>query len=364
MSIDQPIDTDVVQNPSAPQDVSELAAELDELDARVRSLRAQLAGRIDGSPIQPARTAPATVPPARPPAHGPTSRRTLLTAAGASAAGAVAAIAVGGGSRAAAADPNDVVKNVPNPVSDTTTLNGAFPGPVLSLFNTSGASNAASLYLYSQSPAPTVRADNDEAGGIGGVALAGNAPGGRDVLARGSGRIAMESHDFGGTNEYQAGEIHQQDGTLYAMVTPTVRRTVAGPTAAGALHPIEPSRVYDSRLAQPFFGQIFAGQSRVVDINDRRDAVTGEVDLAGVVPDDATAVVYNLTIAATEGVGFLSVTPGATTATGSSTINWWGPGQRLANTSLVGLGPTGNIRVHCGGTGSTHFIVDIVGYHR
>ena len=63
------------------------------------------------------------------------SRRQLFRVAAGTAAGLVAGSVASGGRRVAAADPNDVVKNVPNVVTDTTTLDGSFPGPTLSLFN-------------------------------------------------------------------------------------------------------------------------------------------------------------------------------------------------------------------------------------
>lgn len=334
---------------------SQLVAELDELRRRVESLQSELDGsRRDGhggdvgrSPDGPAPTAP--------------SRRRLLHLAGASALGAVGGV-VAAGRPAAAADPNDIVKNVPNAVTDTTTLDGTFPGPVLSLFNRSGAANARSLYASSSATAPTIRADNDASGAA--VAIAGNAPAGRDLHATGSGRIAMEDHAFGGGNDYASGELHQSGGTFYAMVTDAVRRVVAAPSAAGALFPIDPVRVYDSRLPAPIFGPLAAGQSRTVSISDARDPATGAVVQADAVPADATAIVFNLTAVRTVGRGYLSVTPAPTASPSTSTINWTGDGVVIANSSMVAVaGET--VSVYCGGPGSsTDFIIDVVGYHR
>lgn len=332
----------------------QLIAELDDLRRRVETLRAELDERSDED-VGVERASEAL-------ASAATSRRRLLHLAGASALGAVGGVAAAG-RPAAAADPNDVVKGVPNAVADTTTLDGGFPGPVLSLFNRSGAATASGLYASSSAPAATIRADNDAA--VAAVGIAGNAPAGRDLHATGSGRIGMEDHAFGGGNDYAAGELHQFGGTFYAMVTDVVRRVVASPAAAGALFPIEPVRVYDSRLPAPFFGRLVAGQSRTVSIDDARDRVTGEVVQPGVVPADATAIVFNLTVARTAGRGYLSVTPEPTADPPTSTVNWASNDAVVANSSMVARGGGGGVSVYCGGPGSsTDFIIDVVGYHR
>jgi hypothetical protein len=338
----------------------ELVAELDDLRRRVETLRSELeqqrrsSGAGGAPPIGHGAPGDETAAPI-------TSRRRLLHLAGASAAGVIGGT-VAAGRPSSAADPNDVVKNVPNAVDDTTTLDGGFPGPVLSLFNRSDAPTARGLYAYSEAAAPTIRADNDAAGVA--VAIAANAPAGRDLHATGSGRIGMQDHDFGGGNQYFAGELHQAGGTFYAMVTAAVRRVVAAPAAAGALFPIDPIRVYDSRQPAPFFGPLGAGQSRTVAIRDARDPVTGAVMQPGVVPDDATAIVFNLTVARTTGRGYLSVTPDPTTDPATSTVNWASDDAVVANSSMVGLGGGGTVSVYCGGLGSTDFVIDVVGYHR
>ncbi len=294
-----------------------------------------------------------------------TSRRSLLRLAGAGAVGAVGAVVAGGARPVAAADPNDVVKNAVNPVVGATTLTGSFGFPIDGLFNNATSGDASALYLFTQSgDAPTLRADNNAAGGLGAVALAGNAPGGRDVLARGSGRIAMEHHTFSSIYQYSSGEIHQSDGTLYAMVSPTVRRSLAGPATAGALTVVDPHRVYDSRTPAPLPGRLTGGESRVLSVADARDINTGTVTIADFVPQDATAIMFNLTVVNTSGTGFLAVTPAPTTSINASTINWTGEGNIAANSSIVGLVGGRDIRVHCGGPSSTDFAIDVLGYYR
>jgi len=84
------------------------------------------------------------------------------------------------------------------------------------------------------------------------------------------------------------------------------------------------------------------------------------------VPADATAVAYNLTVAATVGAGWLGVVPAGATFGGTSSINWFGPGQTLANGGVVKLGGDRQCDIWIGGraASSTQFIVDITGYYR
>ncbi len=94
-----------------------------------------------------------------------------------------------------------------------------------------------------------------------------------------------------------------------------------------------------------------------------RDLQSGGVNVADIVPSDATVIVFNLTVINTASSGFLSVTPAPATIS-ASTVNWIGDGQVSANSSMVGLAGTREVRVHCGGIGSTDFTLDVLGYHR
>ena len=290
------------------------------------------------------------------------SRRDLLGFAGASAFGVMAG-SLAQGRSVSAADPNDVVKNTSNAVTGTTTLDGTIDGPTFSVFNRSIDEPGTALYASADAASPAVRADNSATAGLGGVGFAGNAPGGRDLLAFGSGRIAMNDHTFGNAEAYSAGEIHQSGGTLYAMVTPTARRELAGPASAGAFHVVTPTRVYDSRRPQPAFGRIDPNTSRVVAVADVRSTATGAVTVPDLVPPGATAIAFTVTVDRTAARGHLYVSPAFETQLLASTINWWGDGMILANSSIVGVSGDRRIRVHCGPVGSTDFIIDVTGYY-
>jgi|CXWL01.1.fsa_nt_gi hypothetical protein len=145
--------------------------------------------------------------------------------------------------------------------------------------------------------------------------------------------------------------------------TPGTWRKVAGAATAGAFHALSPGRVYDSRAAAPLQGSIAGGQNRTISVADKRDTVTGAVTTANFVPAGAVAVTANITVSGTIGAGFLTVNPGGSTVVDSSTINWSGTGQILANGVTLTLSPLRQLTVVAGGGGSTDFVVDISGYY-
>ncbi|MEL6891434.1 MAG: hypothetical protein AAFP84_07555 [Actinomycetota bacterium] len=144
--------------------------------------------------------------------------------------------------------------------------------------------------------------------------------------------------------------------------SPGVWRKLAGAGTAGAFHPAAPGRAYDSRVLVPNPGMLATGVDRTVSVADGRDADTGEITLADLVPEGATAIAFNLTITETVGAGFLSLAPGDSTESSASTINWGGPGVTVANAGIVKLDDARQVKVFAGGAGSTHFLLDITGY--
>lgn len=167
-----------------------------------------------------------------------------------------------------------------------------------------------------------------------------------------------------------------QDGTFkstpFASIDVTAAPTtqiygirVGYTTPTPAFTPIEPARVYDSRLAgyAPNDGLMGPNTNRVVPVKDGRDAA-GAVIAPDVVPDGAVAVAINVTVASPTGPNFLSVVPGDAAAFTTSTINWPG-GFDAANGATVKLDATRQLKVFCGDqTGSTHVIIDVTGYYR
>jgi hypothetical protein len=125
---------------------------------------------------------------------------------------------------------------------------------------------------------------------------------------------------------------------------------------------ITPARAYDSRLnmVPDANGTLAGGANRTVSVANARNILTGVVT-GTVVPANAVAVAYTLTVADTLGQGYLAVNPGGVTVVSASSINWFGAGEIIANTGVVKLGPDRTLTVVAGG-GSANFIIDIVGY--
>lgn len=203
------------------------------------------------------------------------------------------------------------------------------------------------------------------AAGTGGAGLVGDGNA-LDLVADGSGRIGIFQVGQGGSPDSPGdGAVlaRDVDGSLWWNYVANQWRKLAGPTTAGAFHPIDPIRAYDSRVATyPVNGLLASNQSRVVSVADGHDAV-GAVTDTGAVPAGATAVAYNVTVTGTTASNFLSVVPGDAAAFTTSTINWSGANQSLANGSIVKLDASRQVKIFGGyDSGATHVIIDITGY--
>ena len=249
------------------------------------------------------------------------SRRGLLHVAAATAAGALGAAAFGQHASAA---------------------NGQ---PVLL-----GQDNSATLPTRVSNDGPF-----DDLAGPGPIALELESPGGHLRFIGNPGDIVHGTYPDG-TLAYNGSsglEIWQIDGD---DVRPTL---LARPGTAGAFSFLAPpERVYDSRpgsapdLAND--GALSAGQTRTIDL---LAAGTEQI------PEFVDGVMINLTVTQTTGAGFLSVFSDALTdVPTSSNINWSGPGQTIANMT-VSATRFARLKVHCGGTGTTHLIIDVMGIY-
>jgi hypothetical protein len=199
--------------------------------------------------------------------------------------------------------------------------------------------------------------------GVLGFSEAGNAVvgngGAYDLVARGSGRIlAFAANPAPGPTAAGAIGTIARDagGALWYCYAANKWLKLGGPGTAGALHPIAPKRVYDSRPGEaPLMvvkARLNPGENRVIDCT---------VNASGV-PASAKAVALNLTAANTIGRGNLSAYPDGTPVPTSSSLNYTA-GVNIANATVCGCGPGAKIRVVCGGSTGADFIVDIVGYY-
>jgi hypothetical protein len=140
---------------------------------------------------------------------------------------------------------------------------------------------------------------------------------------------------------------------------PGTWQKIGGRFAAGAFHPIEPQRVYDSRFGD---GPMTPNTNRTVSVAD--SLAGGTVFELGIVPEGSSAIAFNLTVSGPTGPNFLSITPGGSTSYSTSTINFPG-GFDCANGSTVRLGGDRQVTIFCGDqAGSTDVIIDVTGYYR
>lgn len=172
------------------------------------------------------------------------------------------------------------------------------------------------------------------------------------------------------TTLHGAGELYvDQEGHLWYCLgggAPGQWLKLSEPTnatAIGGLRSVGPYRCFDSRFA--WSSRLVAGRERLRSVNVRAAFDhTGSLVDPNILPADAVAVMFTLTVTNTAGAGFLAVAPGDVQTTNVSTINWSGPGATIANSSFVGVTSDQRINVSIGGTPdvATDFVVDIVGY--
>jgi len=123
------------------------------------------------------------------------------------------------------------------------------------------------------------------------------------------------------------------------------------PTAGSRFQVVHPTRVLDTRVGNGLNGPQGPSQSRSL-------LVAGV--LGSLVPDDATAVVANVTVADSTAETFVSVYPAAPRPNPYSTVNLQA-GQVVPNHVMVGLATGGTFDVY-NHLGSTALVADVVGY--
>ncbi len=390
--------------------VADLAAELAAVRAELAELKASQRPADVSRPLRISEAEPLPRPDHE---VTTTSRRRLLALAGGAAAAAVAATAATSATPAAAADGSNMVLASGAPVNPNATSTATPPATIVNY--ASATSNTVGYFVVTDGGAPGAPADPNQVASIAGLAVKNGKTGvfgrsdvvdgngvmgvatttaggsgygvwgqtvsgigvvgqstavtGYDFKAAGQGRILVNNHTLIGpptSGNYLLGELIRDTAgdwyVCYATGTPGSWRKLGGGTTAGALHVINPTRVYDSRLPGAG-GSITSGANRVVNVSNGIDLTTGAVTAPNVVPTGATAIAYNLTIAGATSGGFLAVAPGSATVLGASTINWTAGTPFLANGTLVKLDNQRQIKVFAGGGGTTDFIVDILGYY-
>lgn len=160
-------------------------------------------------------------------------------------------------------------------------------------------------------------------------------------------------------------ELAAAAGTDHVLCGVVVDYQVSAPADAGTVfHPVGPIRAFDSRQsAFSESGRLGPNDTKVIDVTNGYDEngalIPSQED---VVPSDATAVAYNITVAAPDGPNFVAVTAGDASSFTASAINYTA-GTNIANGSSVTVASDQTIKLWGGNnTGSSHVIIDIVGY--
>ena len=81
------------------------------------------------------------------------------------------------------------------------------------------------------------------------------------------------------------------------------------------------------------------------------------------IPVGTTAVAYNITVVEPQVAGHLRVMPGDVPETNSSAINWFLPGDKIANGLVVRVAADRSVNVNNRSGGAVRFLLDIVGYY-
>jgi hypothetical protein len=135
-----------------------------------------------------------------------------------------------------------------------------------------------------------------------------------------------------------------------AILGGAVQAGSAGAQIVGATYlPVGPARVFDSR--SPGGGPVLRGQTV---------GLTTNLQLQTPVPFGVT---LNVAVTNTTGKGWLAVYPSDVTFGGTSSLNWFGDAQDIANSAFVGVAPDGVVLISAGGTlgSGADFVVDITG---
>ncbi len=117
--------------------------------------------------------------------------------------------------------------------------------------------------------------------------------------------------------------------------------------SAGAFQAVAPNRLLDTRQSSTPLG---AGKAINV-------TLTG----TATIPAGAKAAMVNLTATEPQSYGHLTAYPSETALPSTSNVNY-NQAQTVANFAVVPIGPDGKITIRNTSTGTTHVVLDVVGY--
>jgi hypothetical protein len=133
-----------------------------------------------------------------------------------------------------------------------------------------------------------------------------------------------------------------------------------------------PADTAAAATGNPMKGYVAVTPTRVLDTRKAANPLLHDevrsLQVSGLVPVPVTAVAVamNVTVTQPSGDGFLTVWPGGSSRPGTSSVNFEA-GESVPNLVTVGVGAGGEILIHdflYPETGTTHVIVDVVGYYQ
>jgi len=169
---------------------------------------------------------------------------------------------------------------------------------------------------------------------------------GRDLVAGKYLRGAGHTFIFGLTDTADGTQAATRIGQFWSAGEPGGGGGGGGSTPPGAgFVAVTPTRVLDTRGAQG--PALVAGETRTIGL--------------GAVPAEATAAVLNVTATAASAATFIRVWPGSTPPPSTSSLNIVA-GDTVPNLVTTGLGAGATVSLATS-SGTTHLVVDLVGYY-
>ena len=150
------------------------------------------------------------------------------------------------------------------------------------------------------------------------------------------------------------GKIQLYNGSpgTVQLVADVTGYIVAGiPSTPGAVAPLPPARIMDTRIMQGASGPVPSTGSISLQ-------VTGQ---GGVPATGVSAVVVNVTVADPTSAGFITVWPSGMSRQVTSNLNFQA-GQNIPNLVVVPVGADGKIQLYNGSPGTVQLIADVTGY--
>ena len=140
--------------------------------------------------------------------------------------------------------------------------------------------------------------------------------------------------------------FNRSDGATHLVADISGYYLPGTPSAGGTFQPITPTRFLDTRDGYPAAPDTAA--------SFQATGVHG-------VPVDASAIVFNLTVAQADSHGYITAYPMQPLLPDSSNVNF-SAGQIVANSVLVPVGQFKKVLLYNRSSGSTHLLADVSGY--